>query len=552
MGTDGTAGRPLIFISYSHEDVEAKDFARRHLDVLQQTGTAESWDDHQIGIGERWFQEIQDKLQKCAVAVLLISTDFLRSEFCQKKEIPVLLERRQDEGMMIVPILLRPCAIELFPWLEAMQIFPGRDHPLLGLPELDQEAALSKVVVAIHRRLQTICDAMEEARQSGSAQRIEVDGHGNTIVQVNGSNVQVTVVRGDTPHHALPAAAVDLSRLPTGDRDLVGRDDELRLLNQAFDGGGINVVALVAWGGVGKSSLVRKWCDYLAADNYRGAGRVFGWSFYSQGTNERVTSADAFIDEALRFFGDATPEEGSAWARGERLAKLVGREKALLLLDGMEPLQDPHQGIKDPALARLVECLAAENRGLCVITTREPVTELEGFEETTKAVDLERLSPASGAALLRLKGVLGSDAELRALSDAFGNHALALNLLASYLRMVGDQRAVERENWKNAAVGATNLAELQLVLGEVAAAGATAEAAVEHADRSGDEYRRIASRTISADARHQAGALEAARILCVEAEAMLIAFRPRIASLIGFWNYRYSEIERTRWRGRTA
>ena len=146
-----------------------------------------------------------------------------------------------------------------------------------------------------------------------------------------------------------------------------------------------------------------------------------------------MTSADAFVDAALRFFGDEKPEAGSAWAKGERLAELVGREKALLILDGMEPLQDEHQGIKDPALSRLVECLAAKNAGLCVITTREPVKELSGFAETTKEVDLEYLSVEAGRALLRIKGLRASDDLLEQVSEAFGNHALALNLLASFL-----------------------------------------------------------------------------------------------------------------------
>ena len=147
-----------------------------------------------------------------------------------------------------------------------------------------------------------------------------------------------------------------------------------------------------------------------------------------------MTSADAFIDEALRFFGDAEPEAGSPWSKGERLAGLVGQEKALLFLDGMEPLQDEHQGIKDPALARLVECLAEKNAGLCMITTREPVREFLDFPETTEEVDLEQLSKEAGRALLRIKGLRATDDLLEQASEAFGNHALALNLLASYLK----------------------------------------------------------------------------------------------------------------------
>ena len=61
--------------------------------------------------------------------------------------------------------------------------------------------------------------------------------------------------------------------------DVVGRDKELQFLNEAFDGDTLNVVSLRAWGGVGKSTLVNKWCEYLAADNFRGARRVFACGF---------------------------------------------------------------------------------------------------------------------------------------------------------------------------------------------------------------------------------------------------------------------------------
>ncbi|MEM7042238.1 MAG: TIR domain-containing protein [Pseudomonadota bacterium] len=404
------APRPLIFISYSHEDDEAKDFVASHIGVLEQIGDVERWDDSRIGLGDTWSKEIDDKLQRCWVAILLISKDFLDSEFCMQKEVPVLLERRRSAGMMIAPILLADCAWDLVPWLEAIQMLPSRGAPLLTLDEHGQNKEMTAVVRRIAKHVR---DRKERGEDTA------------------GDALERPEVKHDTPYPT--PLAIDLTRLPKTAVDVVGRDEELRFLNSAIEGSQCNVVSLRAWGGVGKSTLVRKWCEYLAADNFRGANRVFAWSFYSQGTNQRVTSADAFIDEALRFFGERKAVPGSPWARGERLAALVGKEKALLILDGMEPLQDEHQGIKDPALARLVECLAAENAGLCVITTREPVKELLDFDETTEEVDLEYLSKEAGRALLRLKDLDASDDLLERASDAFGNHALALNLLASYL-----------------------------------------------------------------------------------------------------------------------
>ena len=73
---------------------------------------------------------------------------------------------------------------------------------------------------------------------------------------------------------------------------------------------------------MGKSTLARVWAEMLAEDHWRGAERAFAWSFYSQGTG-RMTDADSFIDEALHWFGDETPEKGSPWDKGERLAALI-------------------------------------------------------------------------------------------------------------------------------------------------------------------------------------------------------------------------------------
>ena len=77
----------------------------------------------------------------------------------------------------------------------------------------------------------------------------------------------------------------------------------------------MNVATIVAWAGVGKSTLVNHWLRRLAADGYRGAELVFGWSFYRQGTSGDASSADEFLDVALAWFGDADPRLGSAWER---------------------------------------------------------------------------------------------------------------------------------------------------------------------------------------------------------------------------------------------
>ena len=231
---------------------------------------------------------------------------------------------------------------------------------------------------------------------------------------------------------------LDLGRLPIAGPLLIGRETELARLDAAWEDPGLHVLTFVAFGGTGKSALVSHWLDRMSADGWRGARRVLDWSFYSQGTEERVTSADRFFDHALAWFGDPDPKAGAPRDRGLRLAELVRQEKTLLVLDGVEPLQHPPTSplagrLKDPGLAAFLKGLAGANPGLCVVTTRERIADLDRFPTTAPQDDLETLSSEAGAELLKLLGVKGTASELLAASREFGNHALTLTLLGGYL-----------------------------------------------------------------------------------------------------------------------
>ena len=231
---------------------------------------------------------------------------------------------------------------------------------------------------------------------------------------------------------------ISIARLPVTGSDVFGREEDIALLDRAWANKDVNVVTIVAWAGVGKSTLINHWLRRMATDHYRSAELVFGWSFYRQGTSGGTSSADEFLDAALHWFGDPDPRLGTAWEKGERLAKLVVQRRTLLILDGLEPLQNPpgaQEGrLRDPSLQALVRELAAFNKGLCVITTRTPVADIADHEGTSALRrDLEQLSSDAGAKLLRALGVQGDEVELRSASDEFSGHCLALTLLGSYL-----------------------------------------------------------------------------------------------------------------------
>jgi serine/threonine protein kinase/predicted ATPase len=231
---------------------------------------------------------------------------------------------------------------------------------------------------------------------------------------------------------------ISIARLPVTGSDVFGREEDLTFLDNAWASQHVNVVTIIAWAGVGKSTLVNHWLRRMATEHYRSAQLVFGWSFYRQGTSGGTSSADEFLEAALTWFGDPDPWAGTAWEKGERLAKLIAHHRILLILDGLEPLQNPpgpQEGrLREPSLQALLRELAAFNKGLCMITTRTPVADIAGHEGgSALRRDLEQLSSDAGAKLLRALGVKGGEAELRSASDEFSGHCLALTLLGSYL-----------------------------------------------------------------------------------------------------------------------
>lgn len=99
-----------IFISYSHQDKQWLTRLQTHLKVLQNLcGQITYWDDTQIGTGDAWLKEIEKNLKSASIAILLISTDFLASDFVMRKEVPQLLERAKNRGVRIMPLIISPC-----------------------------------------------------------------------------------------------------------------------------------------------------------------------------------------------------------------------------------------------------------------------------------------------------------------------------------------------------------------------------------------------------------------------------------------------------------
>jgi len=270
--------------------------------------------------------------------------------------------------------------------------------------------------------------------------------------------------------------------------ELIGREAETKLLNHAWakvqnqEPKRPHILTFVALGGEGKTSLVAKWAADLAHQDWPGCDAVFAWSFYSQGTRDQLAaSSDLFLKEALSFFGDDADKEfaaspAGAFEKGQRLARIVGQRRSLLILDGLEPLQYPTEAkafkpgeLKDQGIAKLLKDLASTNSGLCIVTTRIEVPDLNAFKGgAVIETHLKRLPRAAGVSLLKSLGVKGSERRDLPLKDSDPNgekvnefeklvedvkgHALTLTLFGGFLKRAfhGDIRQRDRVKFEKA------------------------------------------------------------------------------------------------------
>jgi hypothetical protein len=131
--------RTKVFVSYSHVDEEWLKRLQVHLKPLERQGLVERWDDTRIAAGQKWKGEIKNAIDSAAVAILLISADFLASDFIDKNELPPLLSAAEDEGTTILPLIVGHCRFSKTENLSQFQAVNPPSEPLIRMSKADQE-----------------------------------------------------------------------------------------------------------------------------------------------------------------------------------------------------------------------------------------------------------------------------------------------------------------------------------------------------------------------------------------------------------------------------
>ncbi len=449
-------GADTVFISYSHDSAEHLDRVLAFSNNLRELGVDAELDQYHTRPPHGWPQWCEEQLRpENSKFVLLVCTPNYRAGV--ENKVPAG-ERRGVywEGRLIQQYIYEEKANERF-------------IPVLLGDEPDDSIPISLQGFAKFR-----ARAFELSGGGFEALYRELTGQPAIIKPALGAKVVLETKSPAAPVVAAPLSAkpalttfsvppspppADISRV---DRyvpaELIGREAETALIDDAWAKAVAGephprVMTFVALGGEGKTALVAKWAIGQAEKDWPGCEAAFAWSFYSQGTREQqAASSDLFLAEALTFFG-APVAEGveSPQEKGQRLVKWISDKRAVLILDGLEPLQyaptSPLAGrLKDGGLSALLRGLAQRNNGLCLVTTRYKIKDLEPYVSPAPQYDLAPLSSEAGARLLDSLGVRGTQEEREKLSEDVKGHALTLNIIGSYLRDAysGDIRQRDR------------------------------------------------------------------------------------------------------------
>ena len=136
--------RTNVFVSYSHKNQDWFDRFKGYIDPLQKRGLVNFWTDKQIRTGQKWDDEIKKGLANAKVAVLMISQEFVNSDYIKDVELKHLLQAAKDENVAILPVIVNPCRLDLIE-LDGVQAVNSPDKTLIDMSESEWRRTFIKL-----------------------------------------------------------------------------------------------------------------------------------------------------------------------------------------------------------------------------------------------------------------------------------------------------------------------------------------------------------------------------------------------------------------------
>lgn len=160
-----------VFYSYSHKDEELCDELRKHLIVLEREGVIAGWHDRKIVPGDEWGNAIDKHLNTAKVILLLVSIDFVASEYCWSIEVKRAMQRHEAGEARVIPIILRECDWSGTPFGK-LQALPKDAAAITRLARTDdRDSVFAKVATGIRDALRELKEPTAQVSRSGRSNR---------------------------------------------------------------------------------------------------------------------------------------------------------------------------------------------------------------------------------------------------------------------------------------------------------------------------------------------------------------------------------------------
>jgi tetratricopeptide (TPR) repeat protein len=368
------ASQPVqIFFSYAHRDEALRDELAKHLDILRRQGVISTWHDRCITAGREWAGEIDRELETADIILLLISVDFLSSDYINDVELTRAMARHEGQSARVIPVILRPCRWQRGAFAK-LQALPTDSEPVTSGKWASQDDAFLVVAQGIER-------AAEEHSERRRAER---------------------AARPD-------GAAAPIWRVPyRRNISFTGREGLLEELDRALTRGA--AAALTGLGGIGKTQLALEYA-YRHRDEYR----VVWWM---RAEDAATLAADyAGLAAALGLIQrEATEQAVVVAAVRQWLEQNAGW---LLVFDNAEN----RAAVRD---------YVPQGRGKVIITSREPV-----WSGVATPLGLEVLAAEEAVDFLCKRTGDTDAAAAATLAEDLGRLPLALEQAAAYIEDTG-------------------------------------------------------------------------------------------------------------------
>jgi len=273
-----------VFFSYSHKDEELRGEMAKHLSILKRQGVITGWHDRRITAGDEWAGQIDEHLNSAHLILLLVSADFIASDYCYDLELTRAMERHESGEARVIPVILRPCDWKGAPFGK-LQGLPKDLKPVTSWPDRDE--AFTNVAQGIRAAVEKIAPGR-------------------------------AVAQAVLP----PPPAVGFVKRSQGGRDLVER------LRAELAPEKSQLVVLWGEGGVGKTTLARE--AAVAIEDRR-----LVWTSAEKRADFTLST---LLDEIASQLGRTELRQLAAEKKKGAVRELVAAQRPLIVLDNFETI----------------------------------------------------------------------------------------------------------------------------------------------------------------------------------------------------------------------